>query len=155
MRLVRGGASVGSIEVTHHVPRPLYRPGDLPVGWRTAFALSWMLLVAAQGVLWFAARRIGLSTWWLGAESSPRPMLVSYLPFAAPVAVIIASLRATRWLPFWGFAGTLPLAATAAGDLGRSPGAAAVEFALAASGAMVSLAALGAMFRAAPSDSTA
>jgi hypothetical protein len=152
MHPTRGGASVGWIEVTHHIPRPLYRPGDLPVGWRTAVALSWMLVVAAQGVLWFAARRIGLSTWWLGPESEPRPVLVSYLPFAAPVAMIIASLRATRWLPFWGLAAAASLAACAAGDLGRSPGVAAVEFALAASGTMVSLAALGTMFRAAPSD---
>lgn len=154
MRPARGGASVGPIEVTHHIPRPLYRPGDLSVGWRSAFALSWMLVVAAQGVLWFAARRIGLSTWWLGAESAPRSPLVSYLPMVAPIGVLIASLRATRWLPFWGLAASAAVAATAAGDLGRNPGAAAVEFALAASGAMVSLAALGTMFRAAPSDPT-
>lgn len=148
----RGGASVGSIDATQHSPRPLYRPGDLPVGWRTVVALAWMLVVVALGMLGFAARRIGLSTWWLGAESSPRPAVITLVPFVAPVAVVVASFRATRWLPFWGLVASATLAATAAGDLDRSPGVAAVEFALAASGTLVSLSSLSSMFRATPSD---
>jgi hypothetical protein len=129
--------------VMHHVRRP----GELTARWRFITCATWGLIVLAYGLVWVASRRLGLSTWWLGAASDPQPALVSMLPFLPPVAMVAATFGPTRWLPWWGLGAAACGAAVAAFDAGRVPGFAVVEAALAASGAATSVASWSGMFR--------
>jgi hypothetical protein len=115
--------------------------------WRTAMLVAWIGVVVGLATVWFTSRTLGLSTWWLGPETAPRLLFVSLVPFVLPVAATVLVIGNR---PFTPFAGLLAAAATAvigAGDIDRVPGLAAIEIALAAAGALVSVASLAGMYR--------
>jgi hypothetical protein len=126
----------------HHV-----RAGELTAGWSVIFGLSWLAVGVAMAAVWNVSRQLGLSTWWLGPRSQPRPVLVMMLPFVAPTLLAAAAFRRVRYLPHFGLAGAGATAAIAVGDLGRVRGIGLVELFIAAAAAAVSLAAFTGMYR--------
>ena len=127
-------------------------PGQLTTGWATVTWLAWTGVVAGFAAVWYSARITGFSTWWLGPESEPRLILVSLLPFAAPIAMITGGLRGARRLPWAGIVGSMWCAAFGIGDLGRVNGYAVVELVLAAGALAVSLASFAGLVRPIPDE---
>jgi hypothetical protein len=134
------------------VARP-QRPGQLSHRWSTAFWIAWAGVAGGFAAIWYSSRVTGFSTWWLGPETAPRFILISILPFLAPIALAIAGFVGVRRLPWWGIAGALVTAFVAWGDVGRVNGYAATEFALALGGLLVSVAAFAGVLRAPEPDS--
>lgn len=112
------------------------------------FWVGWLLVAGGFAAVWYSSRVTGLSTWWLGPESSPRPWF--FVPFIAPIALAVMALKITRHLPWWGLAGAVVSAVIAAFDVADVPKYAAVEFALAGAGLMLSAASFAGMLRPAP-----
>jgi hypothetical protein len=131
--------------------RPLL-PGHLTASWGTAFWLGWGLVAGGFAAIWYSARVTGMATWWLGPETDPRLILVSLLPFVAPVGLAVMTLVHRRWMPFLGIAGAVVTGLVAWGDVGGPARYFAVELALAAGGLLISIASLAGMVRAAPGD---
>jgi hypothetical protein len=114
------------------------RPGELTTGWRIVFAIGWIGVILGTAAVWKSSRTLGLPLWWLGPEADPRPLPVQMLPFVLPVLMIIAAVRSTRHLPWFGLATAAAAIGIAIPDLDRYPGLATVEIALALAGALVS-----------------
>jgi hypothetical protein len=110
--------------------------------------IAWAGVGVGLMVVWKASRDIGLATWWIGPAGEPQPWYVSLLPFVAPVAMVLGAINNARMLPWAGLAAAAVTAAIGLGDLGRVPGLAAAELALAAGGAAVSAASFGGRYRA-------
>ena len=127
----------------------IMRPGHLVAGWGTLYWLGWLIIGAAFGAVWYSSRVTGLSTWWLGPKTEPR-IWFHVVPFIAPFSLSFLALRFTRHLPWLGLLGAAVCAGIAAGDLADQPRYAAIEFALAVAGALISLASFAGMLRAAP-----
>ena len=136
---------------TQFQPR-LQRAWQLTPAWRTVFSIGWAGVVLGVGAVLKTARTMGLSTWWLGPEADARFIAIQALPFVIPVLLVIAAFRGLRYLPYIGLAGAVAMAAIAAGDLGRFRNLALVEFAVAAVGLLVSVAAFAGVLRPALSD---
>jgi uncharacterized transporter YbjL len=130
-------------------PRPPVQSGDLTTGWRTTMALAWVGIVVGLSAVWWASRKLGMSTWWLGPSTEPRIFLVTLVPLLAPVVTVTAVLRKVRYAPLIGILAGVLTAAVGVGDIGRVPGLAAVEIALGTAGVLASAAALTGMYRAA------
>jgi hypothetical protein len=109
-----------------------------------------LTFVAYTGV-WKVSRELGLSTWWLGPISAPRPFPVMVLPFAAPVVMAVATLNNARWLPFYGLGASAVGAVIGLADLPRVARLGIVELAIAGAGAAVSVASLAGLYRTARS----
>ena len=123
------------------------RPGDLTPGWSTVFGTAWLLVAVGFASVWVSSRTTGLSTWWLGPETSPRFVLLWLLPFAAPLVLAAAGYSQVRHLPAGGVVGAVVSALIALGDVGRVNGYAVIEFALAGGGLLVSIASFAGIYR--------
>lgn len=132
-------------------PRPP-RPGDLSLGWRAITAGVWIGVVVGLAAVWNASVQLGLSTWWLGPRAEPRPTVVQFTPFVAPVLMLLATINQIRWLAWWGLAAAAVVAGFAAGDIGRVSSLAVVEFTIAGAAALVSIASFTGTYRAAEPD---
>jgi len=121
-------------------------PGDLTPNWSLTFLVTWGLIGGSIGALWYSSRITGLATWWLGPESDPRWWLHP-VPFLAPVILSVLAIAVVRHLHWYGIAGAVATALVAVGDLTTVPGYAAAEFALAAAGLAVSVAAMSGALR--------
>jgi hypothetical protein len=121
--------------------------GQLAPLWRLTFALSWAAVVVGLGAVWTVSRVVGLSTWWLGADSQPHLLPYQLLPFYGPLLATVAALSNWRYLPYIGIGAALLVAAAGLGDLGRVQWIAVVELVLAAGGLSVSAASLAGMYR--------
>jgi hypothetical protein len=136
--------------VADPVPFTSRRPperGELITGWRIVFAAAWVGIVVGLMAVWWASRKLGLSTWWLGPASEPRLFLVTIVPFVAPVVVVTAVLRRVPFAPLFGLVAGATTVAVGAADLGRVAGLAAIELSLGTAGILVSVAALTGMYR--------
>lgn len=131
------------------VPR-VPRSGELTVPWRTTVLVTWVGIVLVYASVWRTARTMGLSTWWLGPPATPRVLVVQLLPFLAPLAMVIAASRPTRYLPVAGVLASLAGAAIAAGDLGRFDRLALLQLVAAGAGLLVSVASLAGVLRSEP-----
>lgn len=135
-------------------PPPLVRtpprPGQLTLGWRTVFIVGWAGVVLGLGAVVKSSRTMGLSTWWLGPDADPRPIVVQLLPFVMPAAAIILGFRNARFLPYAGTIAALLLGAIAVGDLDRFDALAQVELVTAGIGLLVSVASFAGVLRPAP-----
>jgi hypothetical protein len=130
------------------------RAGNLTTNWSTAFWLGWALVAGGFAAVWYSSRITGMATWWLGPETAPRLIFVSLIPFVAPIGLAVMTLTHRRWLPFWGILGAAITAGVAIGDIGGPARYAAIEFALAAGGLLVSVASIAGLLRDAPTDPT-
>jgi hypothetical protein len=130
--------------------------GQLTPFWRLAFGIGWAAIVVGYASVWESSRVIGLSTWWLGADSDPRMLLIQLLPFYGPILVTVAAISNWRYIPYLGIAVGLAGAAVGAGDLDRVRWIAAIELVLAGAAVCISAASLVGMYRpvraAGPSD---
>jgi hypothetical protein len=118
-------------------------------GWRLVTAVTWGLVFIAFAAVWKVSRELGLSTWWLGPIGEPQPVFVLLLPFVAPVAMVVATLNHTRWLPIAGLVASAVTAAVGLGDLDRVLRLAIVELAIAGAAAAVSIASFAGLYRSA------
>ena len=123
------------------------QPGTVTGPWTTAFWAGWLLVAGGFAAVWFSSRTTGLSTWWLGPESSPS-VHYNLVPFITPIALGILGVRSTRYLPWYGLAGAVVTALIAVGDFGRVDRYALIELALAGAGLCVSAATFAGMLRA-------
>jgi hypothetical protein len=105
-----------------------------------------MVFVALVAV-WKTSRELGLNTWWLGPLGEPQPWVMTLLPFLAPGAMLVLALNNSRWLPWAGLVASAWLAVVAVLDLDAVWRLALVELAIAAAGALVSVASLGGRYR--------
>ncbi|MCE9623619.1 MAG: hypothetical protein K8R99_14875 [Actinomycetia bacterium] len=136
---------------TTALPPRSIRAGQLTQSWGRFLLVTWLFVVASFIAIWFSSRNTGLSTWWLGPETEPRFILINLLPFAAPVAMCLMCQLALRWLPWFGIAAALAIAAIAVGDISRVPGYAVAEFTVAAGALLASLASFAGVLRSEPS----
>ncbi len=120
---------------------PPSQRGRLSPGWTVLFALGWLGVAIGMAAVWGVSRQLGLSTWWLGPKAQPRSMAITMLPFVPSALLIAGAAAGIRHLWWSGLAGAVAIAGVAAGDLGRVTGIAVVEFAVAGSAALLSLAA--------------
>jgi len=114
--------------------------------------VTWVGAFLAYLAVWKASEEIGIATWWLGPNSHPEPMYIRLLPFAVVAVFGILASYNVRRLPWISLAGSGVLALIAIPDLSRSAGLAAIEFAIAAAVALVSLGSFTGMYRAAAPD---
>jgi hypothetical protein len=84
---------------------------------------------------------MGLSTWWLGPQSNPGPIVVTVLPFVLPAAATLVALAGHWRAPLLGIIAAASVAAVAIADIGDAPAFAAIEGTLAIGGLLVSIAA--------------
>ena len=129
-------------------PEHVHRAGELSDGWNVVFWLAWTCVAASFIAVWVSSRTTGLSTWWLGPEASPRPVLLNLLPFVIPIGLAIAGLTRRRWLPWFGMAGAVLLALIGVGDIDRVEGYAFIEIGVAGGAFLVSAACLAGLLRA-------
>jgi hypothetical protein len=113
----------------------------LTPGWSNVLAAAWAGVCLGLGVVAISSRRMGLSTWWLGPETNPGPIVVTVLPFVLPAAATLVALSGHRRAPVLGFVAAAAVAAVALGDASQAPGFAAIEGMFAVGGFLVSLAA--------------
>ena len=128
------------------------RVGELTPAWRIAVIVTWVGAFLAYLAVWKASEEIGIATWWLGPSSQPEPMYIRLIPFAVVAVFGILASYNVRRLPWISLAGSGVLALIAIPDLSRSTGLAAIEFAIAAAVALVSLGSFTGMYRAAAPD---
>ena len=117
-----------------------------------AFGLGWVAVIVGQAAVWESSRVIGLSTWWLGADSKPNLLFVQLLPFYGPILVAIAAISNWRYAPYMGIAVAAIGAVIGAGDLGRAQWIATVELVLAGAALCISVASIVGMYRPAGPD---
>lgn len=139
--------ALGFADMSFPPPTPVDRgapedpmSGHLTPGWSILFALGWAGVGAGMAGVWRASWQLGLPTWWL-APGTLRPFTTT-LAMAAPITLVIASLRRVRWLPWLGIVGAVVVGAIALGDAARVPRLAVAEAVLAVAGLLISLAAL-------------
>lgn len=118
-------------------------------------AFTWIGVALGVAAVWNASVQLGLATWWLGPRADPQPRFVQFLPFVAPIAMVLAAINRVRRLPLWGLAASLAVAAVALGDLGRVTSLALVELSIAGCAAIVSAASFTGVYRATDTATTA
>lgn len=126
---------------------PVRRAGQLNPRWRLAFGIGWAAIIVGQISVWESSRVIGLSTWWLGADSQPHPLLLQLLPFYGPLLVTVAAISNWRYAPYMGIVVALSGAAIGVGDLDRVQWIATVELVLGFAALCISVASLAGMYR--------
>jgi len=119
----------------------------MSLGWRAVTAATWVCVILALAAVWNASVQLGLSTWWLGPRSEPRPRIVQVSPFIAPVMMVLGAVNQVRWLPVLGVAAAGVVAAVGLGDLDRIESLATIEIVIAVAAALVSLASLAGVYR--------
>jgi hypothetical protein len=117
-------------------------PGELVAPWRYASVAAWILVVFAYSAVWKTSVELGIGTWWLGARSSPQPLVVRLIPFAAAIVFGLVSSYRLRRVPLINIVGALAMAAIAIPDFSRSVGIAVIELAIAGAVLLVALGSL-------------
>ena len=83
------------------------RPGELSFAWRIALVVTWIGAFLAYMAVWKVSEEIGIGTWWLGARSTPQPIVVRLLPFVVIAAfgmLAAYNLRRMPWISLFGAA---------------------------------------------------
>ena len=125
------------------------RSGELSDGWSLLFMVGWVAVAAGFAAVWRVSWQLGLPTWWLAQRSSTIGATLAMVPFIPPAALIIAAARRARYLPWWGLAMSVVLAAVALVDLGDARGLAIAGACAALAGALISVASASGMYRSA------
>ncbi len=134
-------------ETAPPAPAVVARPGQLTTAWRYATLGVWALVIVAYSCVGIASRQLGLATWWLGPVSAPKPIFVMLLPFVAPAAMVTAALANIRRLPWYGLLASAVALLVALPDLDRVRRLGIIELAIAAAGALASVAGFAGMYR--------
>lgn len=128
------------------------RAGQLTSAWQSVFVVGWVCVVVSFSAIWRSARTMGLSTWWLGAASTPQPLVVQLAPFYVGVLMVVLGGRNVRYLPYAGIGGALVLGVIAAGDIGRFHRLAVAEMVIALAALLLSIATFAGLLR--PADAS-
>jgi hypothetical protein len=128
-------------------PLPQPKVGQLSPMWRIAFGIGWAAITVGYAAVWESSRVIGLSTWWLGADSEPRILLIQLLPFYGPILATVAAISNWRYVSYFGILVGLAGAAIGIADLDRVRWIATVELVLAGAAVCISVASLVGMYR--------
>lgn len=126
------------------------RPGQLTTGWQIMVAATWAAVFFAYAATWKVSEELGIGTWWLGPRALRQPLVVSLIPFTVALLMTFAAIYNVTRLASISLAGSVGLALIAVFDISRSGGLAAIEFAIAAAAALVSLGARTGTYRAPP-----
>ena len=127
--------------------RSLPRPGQLTPGWRLDRRRRGSWRSSPTPGPGRSSRELGLATWWLGPISEPQPFFVMLVPFAAPAAMVVATLNNSRRLPWYGLTASLVGVAVGLADLDHVQRLAYVELAIAGAAALVSIASFSGVYR--------
>jgi hypothetical protein len=127
------------------------RAGELTASWRLVTGLTWMLVVVGLGCVWKTSDQLGLSTWWLGPRGEPRSIVIQMLPFLPAVLMLLGAINHVRYLPWFGLLASTLIVVTGLFDIVRFTGLGALEVAIGAAAAVVSLVSLAGMYRTDPS----
>ncbi|WP_394931755.1 hypothetical protein [uncultured Ilumatobacter sp.] len=131
-------------------PQPIQqRPGQVTTGWQMLLGAAWTASFFAFAAVWKTSQDIGIGTWWLGARAQPQSVMIKIIPFVLIIVVGLAAIYNLRRVALVSLAGSVGVALIAVFDISRSGGLAAIEFAIAASLATVSVGALTGTYRAA------
>jgi hypothetical protein len=122
--------------------------GQLTIGWRIATGIAWGLVLVSFVAVWKTSTELGLTTWWLGPMGDPNPFFVTMLPFVAPLVMLLLVVNNFRWLPYAGLAASALIAVIGAFDFAKVTRLAIVEVAIAAAGALTSVAGFAGRYRA-------
>ena len=114
-----------------------------------ASAILSVVVGFAFAAVWKTSQDIGIGTWWLGARAQPQSVMIKIIPFVLIIVVGLAAIYNLRRVALVSLAGSVGVALIAVFDISRSGGLAAIEFAIAASLATVSVGALTGTYRAA------
>jgi hypothetical protein len=134
-------------EAPSELSTPAPTPGVLDPFFTTVFWVSWVGVAAGFGAVWFSARTLGFTTWWLGPEGDQRHIVVSLLPFVTPIFLAVGALRRQPYMPWLGLGGAAVTAVVGAFDIGRPAAYWMAELLIAVGGALVSVASLAGMHR--------
>jgi hypothetical protein len=121
---------------------PSPRVGELVPAWRIASVSVWALTVFAYSTVWKTSVELGIGTWWLGARSSPQPIVVRLVPFAVAIGFGLLSSYPLKRVPVINITGALVLAAIAVADFSRSIGLAVIELTIAVAVLLVAVGSL-------------
>ena len=116
---------------------------------------AWAASFFAFAAVWKTSQDIGIGTWWLGARAQPQSVMIKIIPFVLIIVVGLAAIYNLRRVALISLAGSLAVALIAVFDISRSGGLAAIEFAIAASLAVISVGALTGTYRAASTTESA
>jgi hypothetical protein len=137
-------------------PPPVqHHPGQVTAGWQMMLGAAWTAAFFAFSAVWKTSQDIGIGTWWLGARAQPQSVTVKVIPFALAIVIGLAAIYNLRRVALISLAGSLAVALIAVFDISRSGGLAAIEFAIAASLAVISVGALTGTYRAASTTESA
>ncbi len=126
------------------------RPGQLTTAWQIMVAATWAAVFFAFAATWKVSEEIGIGTWWLGPRALPQPLVVSLIPFGLALAMAFAAIYNVARVASISLVGSVGVALIAVFDISRSGGLAAIEFAIAAAAALVSLGARSGTYRTTP-----
>lgn len=120
-------------------PTVQHRPGQVTAGWQVMLGAGWTAAFFAFAAVWKTSQDIGIGTWWLGARAQPQPVVIKIIPFALAIVIGLAAIYNLRRVALISLAGSFGVALIAVFDTSRSGGLAAIEFAIAASVALISV----------------
>ncbi|WP_395161163.1 hypothetical protein [Ilumatobacter sp.] len=131
-------------------PQPFQqRPGQVTTGWQMLLGAAWTASFFAFAAVWKTSQDIGIGTWWLGARAQPQSPTIKIIPFVLAIVIGLAAIYNLRRVALISLTGSLGVALIAVFDISRSGGLAAIEFAIAASLATISVGAFTGTYRAA------
>ena len=103
----------------------------LSAAWRWIMGLGWCVIMAGMGALAQSAFLVDADPWWLAVKP---------LPFAVPVAMLLATVTDTRWvLPLSALAAAVLVVLGGVDSLGQNPTVGVFEGACALSGVLLTL----------------
>ncbi|WP_395155578.1 hypothetical protein [Ilumatobacter sp.] len=136
-------------------PQPFQqRPGQVTTGWQMLLGAAWTASFFAFAAVWKTSQDIGIGTWWLGARAQPQSPTIKIIPFVLAIVIGLAAIYNLRRVALISLTGSLGVALIAVFDISRSGGLAAIEFAIAASLATISVGAFTGTYRAATTISS-
>lgn len=133
---------------------PLLQAGQLVTVWSAILSVSWGLIMASLVALGTTSSKIGKPTWWVGDDVPARPTWTWLLPFLLPLAALAAAAVNWRWARIVSAVAAGSILVVGIADLGRSPGVAAGEIAVAFAAGLVTVASYAGRLRACPADAT-
>ncbi|MFT7392793.1 MAG: hypothetical protein ACI83Y_000456 [Candidatus Azotimanducaceae bacterium] len=120
----------------------------MTTGWQMLLGAAWTASFFAFAAVWKTSQDIGISTWWLGARAQPQSVTIKIIPFVLSIVIGLAAIYNLRRVALISLAGSFGVALIAVFDISRSGGLAAIEFAIAASLAAISVGAFTGTYRA-------
>jgi hypothetical protein len=128
---------------------PALRAGQLTPLWSLIVAVGWGVVMATFIVLGAASTKIGKPTWWVGDAVDFAPTVTWFVPFLLPALALSAAATNIKGSLLISLIAAVGLGVVGGFDVGRSPGIATAELAVAGAALLMTFAATGGRLRAA------